>query len=419
MHDTDLRRRLVRLAHAKPAARAALLPMLRQAAMRRTAGTPAYFKDKGLNAKAVQDNMAFQVYSIIPPGDPRAKGPRGHSKFYEVLIVKEPDAYVLHRAWGSIGDPSPKQRREEYSTLRAAQSAMNKYYRARMKPGKHYVSAWGSQHTFKDPQTGRTRKVPRGEYPLTFRKQSPGFSHGFQGETACIPALTRLVENIDAARAAIEAAGEDTIYPPDELLDITNDALDEISVVVTEDSAMGNKLKTMMQAIQRRAVGGKRFKPDPGNSRLRKALYSIRNYIVRSGGYCAKDDAELAMARSASLHLRSRIAGDRKADPSEVAVGDIFWSSWGYDQTNVDFYKVIKRTPTTVTVVQVPTEIVGDPNKPQVEVRPGPGEKPRGKGGRKKLKTYSGTPYITLSTYEDAYLWDGRSQKQTGGAYGH
>jgi hypothetical protein len=29
-------------------------------------------------------------------------------------------------------------------------------------------------------------------------------------------------------------------------------------------------------------------------------------------------------------------------------VGDILEGSWGYDQTNVDFYRVVRRTPSTV-----------------------------------------------------------------------
>ena len=28
----------------------------------------------------------------------------------------------------------------------------------------------------------------------------------------------------------------------------------------------------------------------------------------------------------------------------EIKVGDVWYSSWGYDQTNVDFYKVIKKS---------------------------------------------------------------------------
>jgi hypothetical protein len=36
----------------------------------------------------------------------------------------------------------------------------------------------------------------------------------------------------------------------------------------------------------------------------------------------------------------------------EVKVGDIFYTSWGYDQTNVEFYKVVRATKASVWVQQ-------------------------------------------------------------------
>ena len=37
----------------------------------------------------------------------------------------------------------------------------------------------------------------------------------------------------------------------------------------------------------------------------------------------------------------------------DFEVGTILYSSWGYEQTNVDFYKVLKRTKTQVTFRQM------------------------------------------------------------------
>lgn len=34
-------------------------------------------------------------------------------------------------------------------------------------------------------------------------------------------------------------------------------------------------------------------------------------------------------------------------------VGDILYSSWGYDQTNIDFYQVVKVTEKTITVKEI------------------------------------------------------------------
>jgi len=259
----------------------------RYAAQRKTAAGKPFLAPQGLNAKTVRDNKGFMVYSIVPPGDPRAKGPKGHSKFYEVLITEEPGSWNLTRAWGSIGDRSPRVVVEEHSSLAAAQRSMQKHYKKRMAPGKGYVSAFGPDHTFIDPQTGRKRKAPQGEYPLTFRTETPGFGHGFQEETACIPALRVLVDQIDVARDTLSSMGPEDIYLPDELVEQLGDALDIVTDVTSADSTMGGKLKKLIGAAQRRAIGGPRFQLDPGGTKLKKALYTIRNYIVRSSGYCA------------------------------------------------------------------------------------------------------------------------------------
>jgi hypothetical protein len=36
-----------------------------------------------------------------------------------------------------------------------------------------------------------------------------------------------------------------------------------------------------------------------------------------------------------------------------INVGDIYYDSWGYEQTNVGFYKVVKKTPSTVTCIEI------------------------------------------------------------------
>jgi len=36
-----------------------------------------------------------------------------------------------------------------------------------------------------------------------------------------------------------------------------------------------------------------------------------------------------------------------------IEVGDIFRASWGYDQTNVDYYKVVRKTAKMVELVEI------------------------------------------------------------------
>jgi hypothetical protein len=37
----------------------------------------------------------------------------------------------------------------------------------------------------------------------------------------------------------------------------------------------------------------------------------------------------------------------------DIEIGDIFYSSWGYDQTNIDFYKVIKKTAKMIEIREI------------------------------------------------------------------
>ena len=45
------------------------------------------------------------------------------------------------------------------------------------------------------------------------------------------------------------------------------------------------------------------------------------------------------------------------SEVKKMKVGDVVFSSWGCEQTNVDFFVVVKRTPKMVTIQKVPTLI--------------------------------------------------------------
>lgn len=51
--------------------------------------------------------------------------------------------------------------------------------------------------------------------------------------------------------------------------------------------------------------------------------------------------------KQATISVSNNIAG--------AMVGDVLRSTWGYDQTNYDFYEVIKTTPKTVTLKSLST----------------------------------------------------------------
>lgn len=130
-----------------------------------------------------------------------------------------------------------------------------------------------------------------------------------------------------------------------------------------------------------------------------------------------------------------------------VKVGDFFVSSWGYDQTNIDFYKVVGITKSGKSVkVQMWSSALSPTDSGHFTVEkvvPGPGpatyndwsaatpemdewerrqavvQKPYPvETKRLRLGGYKGASF-TVNSYSNAYLWDGKAKSQTASGYGH
>lgn len=101
-----------------------------------------------------------------------------------------------------------------------------------------------------------------------------------------------------------------------------------------------------------------------------------------------------------------------------VKVGDFFYSSWGYDQTNIDFYKVVGITPSgkSVKVRQWSSKRVGGSEYSDSMV---PGESAQGPVMTKRLSDINGRASFTLTSYANGYYWDGKPKSQTASGYGH
>ena len=116
------------------------------------------------------------------------------------------------------------------------------------------------------------------------------------------------------------------------------------------------------------------------------------------------------IAKLAAAYLNQRTA-------AAVVEGDIFVSSWGYDQTNVDFYQVVKVGPAMIALREIAKKVsrrAGDTDyvTPVANRFTGPVL-------TKKLLDWEGRAYVKLTSYSRAYKWDGREMSQTGGSGGH
>ena len=97
---------------------------------------------------------------------------------------------------------------------------------------------------------------------------------------------------------------------------------------------------------------------------------------------------------------------------------DILVSSWGYDQTNVTFYRVIKTTPKTVTIRQVKsTQTPDEHNNMMGSSVPNPDEFSDWRGDpvrRTVQRSYDGTKPMIKGVFDDfAKLWNGEPQRFT------
>jgi hypothetical protein len=124
------------------------------------------------------------------------------------------------------------------------------------------------------------------------------------------------------------------------------------------------------------------------------------------------------------MSFTSRSAPGSKAGTANrdgVKVGDVFVASWGYDQTNVDAYVVVRVTKAMVAIKKCPlkpvgeghrTKLIPDPSSPIdfTEARYCWEGTPNEDGEimkRTRVSSYDGTPSIKITDYAWGYLWDG------------
>lgn len=100
-------------------------------------------------------------------------------------------------------------------------------------------------------------------------------------------------------------------------------------------------------------------------------------------------------------------------------VGDILYSSWGYEQTNIDFYQVTKVGPKAIEIRQIESRPVGNPDAPSVEVVPLPNNF-TGPALRKTPSADRGSYMVRITSFSNAYYWDGKKRLfRTGDSWGH
>lgn len=105
----------------------------------------------------------------------------------------------------------------------------------------------------------------------------------------------------------------------------------------------------------------------------------------------------------------------RKA-PTGLKLGDILYTSWGYDQTNVNFYQVVglsgKQTVQLQEIASTTVEGAGGPTTYVSAVKD--------RFITEKVTTHRAVnDRVRINSYASAYLWDGKPKYETGLGWGH
>jgi predicted DNA-binding WGR domain protein len=214
----------------------------------------------GVNIRSYRDGMSWMGYVIDP--DASAKGA---SKFYEMLVEEGGrNGWQLVKHYGSLTDRGKGDRVrtliEDHFDPSAAQRSMAKHIRKRKSRG--YTDAF------------RTR--PLGQYPLSFRTESPGFGHGSQEGMSCVPEMRVLLQVVEAAVEAAEVADADELV---EQLEAASDSLNRL-----ERSDLKNEVQKKLRGPIARLRGKPRWIAEM--PRVLRELLTAQNYLRRMLKHC-------------------------------------------------------------------------------------------------------------------------------------
>ena len=162
-------------------------------------------------------------------------------------------------------------------------------------------------------------------------------------------------------------------------------------------------------------LGGKKFNNKQFGGGIVFQSYSVDrtaqrlneeiNKSKKIGAASSKVNARKGKSTEMHTDTKSHNVNIRVVSGMPISQGDYLVSTWGYDQTNVDFYYVTKISKGSAYIIPASQKIVeyGDtqgrviPKEPNFNATP----------VRRKIKKYSGGEYIKLNTFSIARKWEG------------
>ena len=95
-----------------------------------------------------------------------------------------------------------------------------------------------------------------------------------------------------------------------------------------------------------------------------------------------------------------------------MEIGTVLISKWGWEQTNIDFYEVVKITEKTVTIRQIASKEVESDTSMSGYVIPDKGSY-IGEPIRRKILNAFGKTFVSINSYSSADVWTGNKERYT------
>jgi hypothetical protein len=132
-----------------------------------------------------------------------------------------------------------------------------------------------------------------------------------------------------------------------------------------------------------------------------------RNYYFRSDkGRCAHI-AQMIESVLANEKAKKERQEARKA-PHNLQPGQIMVSSWGYEQTNVDFYQVVSAPSSCFVELQKIGSSISSDDACSMSGKATPESSTKiGETFRKKVTMESGSPSVKIDSHAFASVWNG------------
>jgi hypothetical protein len=145
-----------------------------------------------------------------------------------------------------------------------------------------------------------------------------------------------------------------------------------------------------------------------------RANKPLWNYRFRDRAQLDREIAEAVESRKSHMDYRKQRQQERQQFKHSFQVGDILYSSWGYDQTNIDFYQVTAVGDRSIKIREIGQKTARQETGADYVVAV-----PNSFQGAEMVKMVRPGDSVRISSYASAYKWDGKPKYQTAFGYGH